>query len=97
IAAGPDLKRATTLRTPSGNVDFAPTLLALAGIPAPASMQGRILSEAFVNGPEASAVASRSDEYSVKTADGSYSATASYSVVDSGGRTYRYFDSAKAM
>jgi predicted AlkP superfamily pyrophosphatase or phosphodiesterase len=96
IAAGPDLKRATTMRTPSANVDFAPTLLALAGIMVPKSMQGRVLSEAFMNGPQATALSVRGEQHAAKTADGSYSATASFSIVDTPGGSYRYFDSAKA-
>ena len=96
IAAGPDLKTRHHARTPSGNVDFAPTLLALAGIPAPTSMQGRMLSEAFVNGPEAGAVASRSDAFSVKTADGIVFGDRVLFRCGVGWRTYRYFDWAKA-
>jgi predicted AlkP superfamily pyrophosphatase or phosphodiesterase len=96
IAAGPDLKRASTMSTPSANVDFAPTLLTLAGIPVPKSMQGRVLAEAFTNGPDASALTVRVDNHVVKTANGSYSATATLSSVTTPAGTFRYFDSAKA-
>ena len=96
IAAGPDLKRATSMSTPSANVDFAPTLLALAGITAPKSMQGRVLSEAFINGPQAGTLAVRTEQHAAKTANGSYTATASFSIVNTPAGTYRYFDYAKA-
>jgi predicted AlkP superfamily pyrophosphatase or phosphodiesterase len=92
IAAGPDLKKGIVIDVPSGNVDFAPTLLRLLGIPAPASMQGRVLDEAFTGGPEPQSARMRSVEHSVKTADGSYVLTVSFSTIESGGRSYRYLD-----
>jgi arylsulfatase A-like enzyme len=46
IAAGPDFRRAETDELPSGNVDLAPTVLAILGIQSAAAMDGRILSEA---------------------------------------------------
>ena len=77
-------------------MDFAPTLLTLIGIAVPTSMQGRVLSEAFTNGPAASALAVRTERHAATTADGSYSATATFSIVTTPGGTFRYFDSAKA-
>jgi predicted AlkP superfamily pyrophosphatase or phosphodiesterase len=96
MAAGPDLKRGTVARTPSANVDFAPTLLTLLGIAIPGSMEGRILVEALVNGPDAASLAVRTEGHTVKTADGAYSATATLSTVDVRGQRFRYFDFAKA-
>jgi predicted AlkP superfamily pyrophosphatase or phosphodiesterase len=50
IAAGPDFRRAETDELPSGNVDLAPTVLAILGIQSAAAMDGRILSEAMPDG-----------------------------------------------
>jgi arylsulfatase A-like enzyme len=97
MAAGPDLKRTTQIGTPSGNVDLAPTLLTMLGIAVPASMEGRVLSEAFVNGPDASALRVRTEQHTAQTADGSYAATASLSFIETPAGTVRYFDSAKAL
>ena len=50
IAAGPDFQTGLTNDLPSGNVDLAPTILAILGIKTPGAMDGRILSEAMRNG-----------------------------------------------
>jgi arylsulfatase A-like enzyme len=50
IAAGPDFKRGMKDPLPSGNADVAPTILAVLGVTPPQPMDGRILSEAFVDG-----------------------------------------------
>jgi predicted AlkP superfamily pyrophosphatase or phosphodiesterase len=47
IAAGPDFRRGWTDDLPSGNVDLAPTILAILGIKPPIPMDGRVLSEAM--------------------------------------------------
>jgi predicted AlkP superfamily pyrophosphatase or phosphodiesterase len=52
ILWGADFKRIATVRTPACNVDVAPTILALKGIAAGELMQGRVLEEAFVDGPD---------------------------------------------
>ena len=46
IAAGPDFQVGLTSDLPSGNVDLAPTILAILGVDPP-NMDGRILSEAM--------------------------------------------------
>ena len=52
LASGPSFRRETVVETPTGNIDFAPTILHLLGLDAEASaMDGRILSEALENGP----------------------------------------------
>jgi len=48
IANGPDFRRGQTDDLPSGNVDLAPTILAIFGIAPPQPMDGRVLSEAMV-------------------------------------------------
>ena len=55
IARGPDFRRGGTDDLPSGNIDLAPTILAILGITPPQKMDGRILSEAMANlkAPEA--------------------------------------------
>ena len=70
IAAGPDFKRGFVDDLPSGNIDVAPTILHVLGVPQPAEspMDGRVLAEALVGGgrpataPEAKTLrASRED------------------------------------
>lgn len=48
IAAGPDFKASFVSELPSGNVDIAPTVLAILGVPQSQPMDGRVLTEAFV-------------------------------------------------
>ena len=52
IARGPSFKRGISLDTPSGNLDLAPTILEILGIPGGEDMDGRVLREALVNGPD---------------------------------------------
>jgi arylsulfatase A-like enzyme len=92
IAAGPDLQEGLTVDVPSGNVDFAPTFLHLLGLDRPASMQGRVLVPALVDGADRDAAAVRSFDHTVRTPDGAYTVTATFSVVTTGGREYRYLD-----
>jgi predicted AlkP superfamily pyrophosphatase or phosphodiesterase len=48
IAAGPDFKKGFVNELPSGNVDIAPTVLAILSVPQPRPMDGRVLTEAMV-------------------------------------------------
>jgi arylsulfatase A-like enzyme len=50
IAVGPDFRRGQTDELPSGNVDLAPTILAILGIKSAASVDGRVLAEAMSAG-----------------------------------------------
>src|SRR6185436_8457921 len=93
IAAGPDVKRSVSIAAPSANADLAPTLLKVMGLPIPASMEGRVLDEALANGKPLPAGDVRALTHVVKTIDGAYTLTGAFSVVRSGGRDYRYFDS----
>jgi predicted AlkP superfamily pyrophosphatase or phosphodiesterase len=92
IAAGPDLKQGVTVDGPSANVDFAPTFLRLLGLAIPSSMQGRPLEEALVGGEGLKANAVRTEEHTARNPDGSYVVTGTFSIVNAGGRDYRYFD-----
>lgn len=53
IAAGPDFRRGEEDNLPTGNIDVTPTILQILGIKPPVQMDGRILSEAMVNGDRA--------------------------------------------
>ena len=52
IAWGPGFKRGITLDVPSGNIDVAPTILNLLGLPVGDAMDGRVLAEALAGGPD---------------------------------------------
>ena len=47
LAKGPSLRNGTTISTPTGNVDLAPTILHLLGIANDEAMDGRVLAEAL--------------------------------------------------
>jgi arylsulfatase A-like enzyme len=47
IAAGPDFKKGWEDDTPTGNIDIAPTVLWILGVPHPKPMDGRVLLEAM--------------------------------------------------
>lgn len=51
IGYGPAFKQGKEFATPSSNVDIAPTILHLLGLPHPDTMDGRILKEALKGGP----------------------------------------------
>ena len=53
FARGPAFKQSTTVATPTGNVDLAPTILHLLGISGGETMHGRILHETLQGGPDA--------------------------------------------
>ena len=55
IASGPDFKKEFVSDLPSGNIDVAPTLLWLLGVPVQAPMDGRVLSEALVDSQQEAA------------------------------------------
>jgi arylsulfatase A-like enzyme len=72
IVAGPDFRERATSNVPTSNVDLAPTLLKLAGLPVPASMTGRSIDEALVSGAPVDAVAVSRTTERATNADGSY-------------------------
>lgn len=89
LAWGPSFKRRTTVRTPSSNVDVAPTLLHLLGMgDATERMDGRPLLEALANGPDVEQIAVRVDTLRVQ--HGAYRAVLQLSEVSG----KRYIDKA---
>jgi len=52
ILWGADFKHGVTVRTAAGNVDIAPTILALRGVSGGESLDGRVLAEALRDGPD---------------------------------------------
>jgi arylsulfatase A-like enzyme len=91
LAWGVDFKRGVTVRTPASNVDLAPTLLALMNLDKDAEaarFDGRVLREAFVDGPDEEQVPIEVRTYSVETADGSYRAMLQVTELD----RQRYID-----
>lgn len=88
IAAGPDFFERGVSQVPTANVDIAPTLLRLLGIPVPRGMTGRVLEEALRNGPDRQTPVTSSEE-TVKTPDSSYVLTAHFSMAAG----HRYLDS----
>jgi arylsulfatase A-like enzyme len=52
IAAGPDFKRGITDDLPTGNVDVAPTILWILGVPPGGKLDGRVLFEAISGAPD---------------------------------------------
>ena len=56
IAAGPKFKPGVVSNLASGNVDLAPTLFSLCGLPVAEEADGRVLAEAMKGGPDPEAV-----------------------------------------
>ena len=56
VAAGPDVREHATSAVPTANVDIAPTVLHLLGLPIPPSMTGRVIEEALRSGPSPSSI-----------------------------------------
>ncbi len=52
LAWGADFKKRVTVRTPTGNVDVAPTILSLLGIAEAGGLDGRVVAEAIEGGPD---------------------------------------------
>jgi predicted AlkP superfamily pyrophosphatase or phosphodiesterase len=86
LAWGPDFKDGVTQRAPAGNVDVAPTILALTGVHDGLRSDGRVLREALEDGRNHVPVRTRT----FRTRAGNYRATVTVSETN-GGR-YRYID-----
>ncbi|MSU57128.1 MAG: alkaline phosphatase family protein [Pedosphaera sp.] len=85
-AFGPDIKAGVRSEVPTSNADLAPTILFLAGIPIPRTMDGRVLHEILVGGPAPDKLKVRRQTWTTKSPDGKYSATLQASLV--AGRRY---------
>jgi arylsulfatase A-like enzyme len=72
IAAGPDFRERTVSTVPTSNVDIAPTILKLLGLPIPASMTGRSIDEALRTGPAIASVRVGHRVERARSADGAY-------------------------
>lgn len=88
LAAGPDVRVAATSAVPTSNVDLAPTLLTLVGVPVPPSMTGRAIAELSRSGPTPASLTVTGTVASATTADGRYQVDAHLSTVAG----YRYLD-----
>jgi arylsulfatase A-like enzyme len=86
LAWGAGFKKLTTVRTPVGNVDVAPTILALLGITQVDALDGRVLVEALEGGPDPEQIAADTSIHTVET--GAYGAAIQVSEVDG----HRYVD-----
>jgi arylsulfatase A-like enzyme len=84
FAWGAGFKQRTTVRVPAGNVDVAPTILALLGIAEANGLDGRVLAEALEGGPDPEQVAVDTRVYTAEA--GGYRAAVQLSEVD--GRRY---------
>jgi arylsulfatase A-like enzyme len=79
IAAGPDFRERTVSDVPTSNVDVAPTLLHLLGLKPPPTMTGRVIDEALRDGPAPSTIRVEHTHETVKSPDGTYELTATFS------------------
>ena len=84
LAWGVDFKRGATVRAPSGNVDVAPTILHLLGIDDRTGMDGRVLAEGLLDGPDSEKIVVQTRTPMVEAGD--YRAAIQISEVD--GRRY---------
>jgi arylsulfatase A-like enzyme len=86
IAAGPDFREHSTSAVPTANVDLAPTILRLLGLPVPETMTGRSIEEGFATRPAADSIPVGHSTESAKNSDGTYEVVAHISTV--AGRRY---------
>jgi arylsulfatase A-like enzyme len=84
LAWGAGVKRGITAPAPAGNVDVAPTVLALLGLEGEAGLDGRAVTEALAGGPDPEQVAAETRIHTA--AAGAYRAALQISTVD--GRRY---------
>ena len=85
LAWGPAFKRGVVVRTPAGNVDVAPTILALHGMDT-TGVDGRVLREAFAEGPDEEQVPVETRVHAAEAGAGRYRAVLQTSEAD--GRRY---------
>ena len=83
IARGPSFRSSTRVQSPTGNVDLAPTVLQLLGLPVPEHMEGRVLAEALAGGENSVDWTSTTHRAERKTSVGMYCQTVRVSTVES--------------
>jgi predicted AlkP superfamily pyrophosphatase or phosphodiesterase len=88
MAAGPDFRERATSDLPTSNVDLAPTLLRLLGIPPAPSMAGRAIEEGLRGEPPPASLKVDHAVVTVTSADRRYELTAHLSTV----AAHRYLD-----
>ena len=81
LARGPSFRQAVRIQSPTGNVDLAPTVLRLLGMPVPNHMEGRALVEALADGEESVSWSSTTHRAERKTSAGMYCQTVTVSRV----------------
>ena len=84
LAWGASFKKRTTVGTPVGNVDLAPTILSLLGLTDGTALDGRVLAEALDGGPDPERMVVNTRVHCVEI--GAYRAAIQTSEVD--GRRY---------
>ncbi len=90
-AFGPDIKAGLRSDVPTSNVDIAPTIAFLTGVPMTSS-DGRVLKEILVNGPAPENIVVRPRQWLAQSSDASYSVTMKAKLVDG----HRYVDEVSA-
>ena len=69
IARGPRFQRSTVIDTPTGNIDIAPTILHILGLPGGDNMDGRVLHEALAGVVDPSGVEPRTVTHTAELGD----------------------------
>ncbi|MCE7064608.1 alkaline phosphatase family protein [Dyadobacter sp. CY326] len=92
-AFGPDIKKLATTNLPTSNVDIAPTILAIYGLPIPKEMDGRVISELLKKpGQSPGKVVEETLVSEVKYPWGTYKLTLYFTTLGK----YRYFNFSRA-
>lgn len=81
VAAGRDVRPGARGPAPTSNADLAPTILSLLGLPVPATMTGRVITELRPGGPAPGAIAIARRTTTSQSRDGRYEVRASVSEV----------------
>ena len=69
IARGPGFLRSTVVDTPTGNIDVAPTILHLLGLPGGEKMDGRVLQEALADGDDSPDIEPHTETHTAELGD----------------------------
>lgn len=73
FARGPSFRQSAVIDTPTGNVDIAPTILNLLGLPGGEAMAGRVLIETLRGGPDGVEWRTETHEAQQNTREGRFS------------------------